>query len=499
MKQVSDVSLNTNLSEAGPIGQNRETKWREHTKKRVPAEAGYLAAGLILVMSHSLGAAETELGGIGQTELQQDTGDTVVNVCVGFINAGTESGGVALFDTCTAMVDNANFIINGPGGGEVPNDEGFGLTEDQLAAALQNVATEEFAVTESMTTEISTKRLGTFLTRLTEVRRGARGFSVTGFTPQSTDGLAADSDSNGQSGGARGGSAGTGDAWGEWGIFLNATYGTGDRNRTARTDAFDFDSYNIVAGADYRFTDNLVIGAALSYQDINTDFDKKATVNGGGVDADGWGGFVYGTYYADNFYIDGLAGYATSDYELSRKVFFTAAIDETAKADTDSDDFTLSAGAGYDFNQGALSYGPYARLTYLKVDVDSYDEKGADLSGLNLSVDSQDWKSLTSVLGGQLSYAISRGFGVLVPQGRLAWVHEFENDSEAFEATFIADPRQNVLRASTDDPDRDYFELGLGISAVLQGGAQLFFNYETILGFSDLTDHAFTLGGRLEF
>ncbi len=493
MKSVSHLSFNINLNDAGSTYQYRDLRWRNQAHhKRMLAKAGFLTAGLILVMSHSLWAAETDLGSIGQTQLQQDTGDTIVNTCVGLETQ------TALSVTCTAMVENANFIINGPGGGEVPNDEGFGLTADQLAAALQQVATEEFAVTESMTSEISTKRLGTFLTRLTDVRRGVRGFRVTGFAPQSTDGLAADSDSLGQSGGPSGGSAGTGDAWGEWGLFLNATYGTGDRDRTARTDAFDFDSYNLVAGADYRFTDNLVVGAALSYLDINTDFDNKATVNGGGVDADGWGGFVYATYYADDFYIDGLAGYATSDYELSRRIVF-ATIDETAKADTDSGDFTLSAGAGFDFKQGALSYGPYARLTYLKVDVDSYDEKGADLSGLNLSVDSQDWKSLTSVLGGQLSYAISRGFGVLVPQGRLAWVHEFENDSEAFEATFIADPRQNVLRASTDDPDRDYFELGLGISAVLQGGAQLFFNYETILGFSDLTDHAFTLGGRLEF
>ena len=492
MKSVSYLSLITKHTEAGSNCHILNLNRRKYTYKGIYFKAGYLAAGLTMVLSHSLMAA---------TQLQQDTGDTVLNTCVGFIEAGTpQPGTVPLFDTCSAFVDNDISI-----GEEGIIFDGFGLPDDELDAALQHVATEEFAVTESMTSEISTKRLGTFLSRLGEIRQGVRGFSVAGFAPDFTQEQASNAYGFSPIGGERGGSAGTNDSWGQWGAFLNASYGTGDRDETARTDEFDFDTYSIVAGADYRLNDNFVVGAAVSYQDIDTDFDTKATVNGGGVDADGWGGFIYGTYYADNFYIDGLAGYAKSDYDLSRRIVVPSnnvavqAIDETAKANTDSDDFTLSIGGGYNLNQGALSYGPYARLNYLNVDVDSYDEKGAELSGLSLSVDSQEWKSLTSVFGGQLSYTISSGFGVLVPQGRLAWVHEFENDSEAFEATFIADPRKNVLRASTNDPDRDYFELGLGVSAVFQGGAQLFLNYETILGYSDLTEHVFTIGGRLEF
>jgi outer membrane lipase/esterase len=115
-----------------------------------------------------------------------------------------------------------------------------------------------------------------------------------------------------------------------------------------------------------------------------------------------------------------------------------------------------------------------------------------------LTVDDQDWDSLTTTLGGGASYASSRDWGVLIPFARVAWVHEFENDSQKMKAFYTVDPQQNNLVAQTDDPDRDYFELGIGVSAVMRGGLQAFFDYQTLLGYSDLTDHIFTIGIRSE-
>jgi outer membrane autotransporter protein len=115
-----------------------------------------------------------------------------------------------------------------------------------------------------------------------------------------------------------------------------------------------------------------------------------------------------------------------------------------------------------------------------------------------LNVQSQDWESLTTVLGGQFSFSSSQKFGVVIPEGRIGWVHEFKNSSQQMKATYVDDPLQHVLLSQSDQPDRDYFELGLGVSTVLQGGLQLMFNYDTVLGFSNLTDHLFTIGARQE-
>ncbi|MEA2080171.1 MAG: autotransporter outer membrane beta-barrel domain-containing protein [Pseudomonadota bacterium] len=377
-----------------------------------------------------------------------------------------------------------------------------------MAVSLQQIATEEFAATESMATEINVNQSGNVITRLVELRRNVRGFSLAGLDfPGRAQTLAADTLDFYPGTGQRGGAAGADGPGGKLGAFINGSYSTGDRDDTVWTNEFDFDTYGVTGGVDYRFTDNLVLGVAVSYHDVDADFDTKPTVSGGSVDADGWGGFLYGTWYSDRFYIDGLAGYTKTDYDTKRRIVIPnnnpdnplQSINETAKGSPDSDDYALSAGAGYRLGKGALSYGPYARVTYYEVDIDDYREKGAEASGLNLNVDSQDWESLTSVLGAQLSYAFSQSFGVLVPQGQVGWVHEFENDSERFSAIYVDDPNQNQLVAETNDPDRDYFELGLGVSAVFKRGTQAFVYYDTVLGFDDVTDHIFTVGGRMEF
>jgi outer membrane lipase/esterase len=457
----------------------------------------WLTMGLMLVAMSPSWAAETQLGSVGNTQLQQNTGDAVQFTCGDFIAAGANPLTTPLFQTCRAMVQTAT---NG--------ENSLGITDDELANGLQHVATEEFAASGQLGTEVGSNRINIGINRLIEVRRGAKGFNIAGLSPGSNILLAANSKQSDAYTGERGGAAGDSEVWDKLGVFITGNYSTGDRDRTSRTDSFDFDAYGTTLGMDYRFTENIILGAALSYNDLNSDFDKRSTVPGGGVDADGWGGFVYGTYYQDRFYIDGLAGYAKSDYDVKRKisisnnnalVFGGEDIKANVKGSPDSNDYTASIGGGYHFSQGAMSYGPYGRLTYLKVEVDDYKESGAGKYGLNLDVDGQDWKSVTSVLGGQISYASSQSFGVVMPQGRLAWVHEYEDDSTKMKATYIDDPSKNTLLAITDDPDSDYFELGIGVSTVFENGVQAFFNYDTILGMDDFTIHMFSLGGRWEF
>ncbi len=446
-----------------------------------------IAVAISLAMHGTAWAEEgPDLGAYGKTELQRTTGDSVQNTCLDFIaNGANNPNEQKLFDTCTAMVVTSLELDTGQA-----VDGSLGLNSDQLGNALQQIATEEFAATEAMANELSNNRLNAAITRLSDLRRGARGISISGLLPED--------------GAALGGAAGDAPLdMGGLGIFINGAIGTGSRDATERSDEFDYDSYNINFGVDYRFSDNLVLGAALNYYDMNSDFATSATVSGGGIDSDGWGGFLYGSYYGDNFYVDGLAGYASSDYSVVRSILIPSntnvpGINETAVANPESDDITWSLGAGYQFNSGNLTYGPFARLTYTDVDVDGYRESGATESGLALSVESQSWKSLTSVLGARFSASSNQSFGVLSPQARLAWVHEFENDSKLINATYVYDPRNNILSARTDDPDRDYFELGVSLVAVLRDGAQLYASYDTVLGLENLESHVFTLGGRWE-
>jgi outer membrane autotransporter protein len=105
---------------------------------------------------------------------------------------------------------------------------------------------------------------------------------------------------------------------------------------------------------------------------------------------------------------------------------------------------------------------------------------------------------VTTALGGQAAYAISTTWGVLSPLVRFEWEHEYKANSRTVTASVLADPATAVA-VQTSSPDRDYFNLGTGLSATFKGGVSAFFYYEAVVGRANFTNHGFTGGVRLEF
>ena len=110
-------------------------------------------------------------------------------------------------------------------------------------------------------------------------------------------------------------------------------------------------------------------------------------------------------------------------------------------------------------------------------------------------------ESLTSILGGQLSYAISTSNGIFTPQLLFEWAHEFKDDSRFITARFLYDPSSTPLpfNLATDAPDRDYFNLGVGLSATFAEGKSAFIFYETNLQREDINLDTISAGLRLTF
>ncbi len=300
--------------------------------------------------------------------------------------------------------------------------------------------------------------------------------------------------------------------YGRWGAFLTGGFGTGDKDATSREPGFDFDSWSLVGGIDYRFSDNFILGGALSYAVTDSSVDN----NGGNVDLDGFGVSVYGTYYLDKFYVDFLAGLATKEFDMGRNVQYavpantggTTVVSQAFGADTDATDVNLSIGGGYDMNYGGISVTPFGQLAYIHSDIDGYTERLRNTNtnpgfGLALEVEDQEVESFTSSLGVQVARAFNTQSGVITPYLRGEWMHEFENNSRNIVATFATvrnefDAQNNII-IPTDDPDRNYFNLSAGVSGVFPGGYQCFLDYTTILGYDDLTVHRLVAGLRFEF
>jgi hypothetical protein len=90
-------------------------------------------------------------------------------------------------------------------------------------------------------------------------------------------------------------------------------------------------------------------------------------------------------------------------------------------------------------------------------------------------------------------------WAVLQPTMLVEWEHQYLNNSRLISGTLVVDPTQAVFGARTKTPDRNYFNLGAGITATFKRGLSAFFFYETVVGRDNFTAHSFNAGVRFEF
>lgn len=300
--------------------------------------------------------------------------------------------------------------------------------------------------------------------------------------------------------------------YGKWGVFANGSFATGDRDATNQEPGFDLTSWSFLLGTDYRVSDNFFIGGALGYAATDTDVDDNAA----NIDLDGFGASLFTTYLVDAFHFDLIGSYSIGEFDTLRNVNYSVpskaggltTVNQQFASDSDVNDWLFSVGAGYDYALKGTVLSPYGRLSYLRSDIDGYTEQlqnsnGLPGFGLALAVDDQEVTSLKTNLGLQLSHAFSTRTGIITPYLSVDWEHEFDNDARTITAEFAevsaAFNAINTISIQTDDPDRDYANLGLGVSSVLPGGTQLFLDYSTLLFHDYISLHTVVAGIRFEF
>jgi outer membrane autotransporter protein len=274
------------------------------------------------------------------------------------------------------------------------------------------------------------------------------------------------------------------------GIFATGQGSFGTQDATSREPGYDFHNAGLTLGGDYRLTDQLILGMAFGYLRTKAAYDSSA----GSSTANGYNISAYGTYYlSDKFFVDSIVTGGWNTYNNERNIPDASA---TANSNTNGNQFSVSAGTGYNFQMGPFGFGPTGRVTYVWVHINGYEESGA--SPFNVSVSAQNIQALTTDFGGQATYAISMPWGVLTPLIRLEWEHEYLGNSRTVTATLVSAPLASAT-AQTNSPDRDYLNLGAGVSATLKGGVSAFLQFDTVLGRSNFTNYAFNTGVRLEF
>jgi outer membrane autotransporter protein len=374
-----------------------------------------------------------------------------------------------------------------------------GTNPGAVAQGIVALTPEQASAPRKLVTQISSVQVDNLTERLSALRSGARGISLRGLTvgigEQTIQGglLASTIDRGIESGGG----ASADEAWPfeRLGIFITGDVQWGSKDKTTNEDGFDFDTLGLTAGADYRFTDGLILGAALGFASTKVDIDAA----GGSLDGDSWSLSLYGTYYpTDHFYLEGSATYGWDSYDQDRNIAYSLLGNtRQAKANFDGDQYTLLLGAGYDLIRGGSIIDMYGRLRYTSASLDDYREQGA--SGLDLVIAGQDATSLSSILGAQLSRSISTSKAVLIPQGWIEWEHEFEKGDDEVQGYFANDPNRFGFALPTDALDTDLIRLGVGLGAQFGQGRIAFVSFQTSLGMENYSEHNVTAGIRMEF
>jgi outer membrane lipase/esterase len=459
--------------------------------------------------------------------LQRATGVAVQRMCgqlvtEGAFNLPEGTPKRDLFLRCNEMVNTANAFLN-----RVGTARSLGYTDRaELLAAIQQVSGEEIAAQGALSTQVSAGQFANINGRLNALRIGggtvtARG-RVAMLEESSGPYVAARSTVASRSSNRRPalGAGAAADTQASSldnpvGWFFESSYGFGDHDQTASEDAFDFDSLSLTTGTDYNLG-SAVLGISVGLDRYKADFDSAVLVSGGNVEVEGISGSLFGAWFGSSWTVNGIATYGSLESEMTRRVLYISVnpactlgcgADRAVTGSPDGSYIALGLSVGYEFSVGDWAISPSLSASYRDVDIDGHTETDSLANGgLALRYDDQSIASKRSIAALSFSRPISRTFGVLVPNLRIEWHHEFEDDARALQVKYAADTTATSCAGSvscftllTDELDADFAVASVGLSAVFAQRIQAYIFYEALLGVENLSGNSIALGLRGQF
>jgi len=288
---------------------------------------------------------------------------------------------------------------------------------------------------------------------------------------------------------------------GKLGVFLNVIGQFGTSDTTGNQNGYSFNNEGFLAGADYQITPSVVVGLAFGYTYANTDFTvSPQSPPGQSLNGSLYQGNLYGTWYAtDALYIDAVAAIGGGDNNSTRTVVVSGlpGSGSIATGNFGTTTYGVTVGGGYNIPLGALTLTPTLRFEYHRIESDGYTETGG--GALNLTYGPSAENAVLSFLGGQASYAISTGFGVITPTARFNWAHQYNNGTTQVSVAYSNDALFSTVSLLGDPPTKNYYDLGVGVAMQLAGSVSGFVNYDVLLGLNHTSFNSFTAGVRYGF
>ncbi len=317
--------------------------------------------------------------------------------------------------------------------------------------------------------------------------------------------------------GAQYGGAAGDETSGRFGVFVLGTKGDGEKDVSLLSNGFDYRSESMTVGIDYMFNASTVVGLAYGYGKTDSEFTGRT----GRMDIDSQTVTLYGAKaIRNNLTLDAIIGIGDVTTDSERRMDFTAhgkRVNQLANSTIDSDQKLLSLGLTKSYETW-LNIDVGARFNYIETDINRFSETidaSAPGFGLALEIDDYTMKSSTTDLSLNLSKAFSSSWGVVIPQARLSWVHEFESGDRVMRGRFLADTStldftdsglqisagggSTLFNVPLEQLDADYGNLLIGVNALLPNQFSLNASLNRVLGIQGFDHTYWSLSARKDF
>jgi len=273
----------------------------------------------------------------------------------------------------------------------------------------------------------------------------------------------------------------------QWDIWMRG-YGTKGYHRGDDISSnYDHWSGGSSIGIDRRLSREILFGVSAGYSHSELtmqDLPEKGK-------ADSYHASLYGAYRGEALYVTSQLSYGYNRYDMSRSIMF-GGINRIAESDYSGHVLSAAVEAGYRIRTNCIDIIPLIGFQAAYLSRNSFTEHRAE--SLNLTAGSESTNSLLSTVGIRLTKDYSVGSGILSPELRAKWLHEFSNDSYVLNAAFSGYPAM-AFSVKGDRPDRDSAAVGAGMTYAPQKNLSLYVTYDAHLA-SDRTEHAGSVGVR---
>ncbi|MBD3894568.1 autotransporter outer membrane beta-barrel domain-containing protein [Halomonas sp. ML-15] len=250
-----------------------------------------------------------------------------------------------------------------------------------------------------------------------------------------------------------------GDALASKGIWLKGLYAEVDQRMRDGVEGYDSDTRGFVLGADAELHNGTVLG--LGWAHSNTDTSGRNGLSESEVDFDQLIAYTSRAY--GNWLFDAQLSYGRGSNESLRRT-----MDETARADYDSRQRGVRAGAGYALAlDDATTLTPRFSMDYSHLKLDAYSETGA--GAMNLSLDEQRVERFELGVQAELG-RLTQVNGLMVePRLTLGIFHDLQGQANSNLAAFAFAPEDTFV-VQGGDVDKTRYTAGVGVDVYSEGG-----------------------------